>query len=48
MDELFGVTEVNKKVDDEEGAHDMPPAKDFEGEKTQHVEVSRVTNDPKH
>lgn len=48
MDELFGVTELNKKMDDEEGAHDVPPAKDFEAEKTQHVEISTVNNDFKY
>jgi hypothetical protein len=48
MDDLFGVTELAKKMEDEEGAHDIPPAKDFEGEKTQHVEVSQVNSDTKH
>ena len=48
MDDLFGVTEQAKKIDDEEGAHDVSPAKDFEGEKTQHVEVSQVRDDAKH
>jgi hypothetical protein len=42
MDDLFGVTETAKKMDDEEGAHDIPPAKDFEAEKTHHVEISQV------
>lgn len=42
MDDLFGVTELNKKMDDEEVAHDVSSAKDFEGEKKQHVEVSQV------
>ncbi|KAH0370491.1 general substrate transporter, partial [Aureobasidium melanogenum] len=45
MDDLFGTTGLKKKMEDEEGAHDISPAKDFEGEKTQHVEVSSVTND---
>lgn len=48
MDELFGVTELNKKMGDEEGAHDFLPVKDYDGEKTQHVEVSTVTNGSKH
>jgi hypothetical protein len=48
MDDLFGVTELAKKMEDEEGAHDIPPAKDFEGEKTQHVEVSQVNSNTKH
>jgi hypothetical protein len=42
MDDLFGVTETAKKMDDEEGAHDIPPTKDFEAEKTHHVEISQV------
>ncbi|KAG9513978.1 general substrate transporter, partial [Aureobasidium melanogenum] len=45
MDDLFGTTELKKKIDDEEGACHVPPAKDFGDEKTQHVEVSPVTND---
>lgn len=48
MDDLFGVTELAKKIEDEEGAHDIPPAKDFEGEKTQHVEISQVSSNTKH
>ncbi|KAI5198096.1 general substrate transporter [Aureobasidium subglaciale] len=48
MDDLFGVTELAKKMDDDEGGHDITPAKDFEGEKTQHVEVSQVNNSTKH
>lgn len=48
MDDLFGVTEMAKKMEDEEGAHAIPPAKDFEGEKTQHVEVSQVDSNTKH
>lgn len=47
MDDLFGTTELKKKMDDQEGAHDVPPAKDPEDEKTQHVEVSPVPNDSK-
>ncbi|KAK6002997.1 hypothetical protein QM012_000842 [Aureobasidium pullulans] len=47
MDELFGITEGTKKVDDEEGARDVPPAEDFEGEKTQHVEISQVNSNTK-
>ncbi|TIA83388.1 general substrate transporter [Aureobasidium pullulans] len=46
MDDLFGVTELAKKMDDDEGAHDITPPKDFE--KTQHVEVSQVNNTAKH
>jgi len=48
MDDLFGVTELAKKMEDDEGAHDVSPAKDFEGEKTQHVEVSQVNSNTKH
>ncbi|KAG9511982.1 general substrate transporter, partial [Aureobasidium melanogenum] len=47
MDDLFGTTELKKKMDDQEGAHDVPPAKDPEDEKIQHVEVSPVPNDSK-
>ncbi|KAG9960528.1 general substrate transporter, partial [Aureobasidium melanogenum] len=47
MDALFGTTELKKKMNDEEGAHDVSPAKDFEDEKTQHVEVSPVPIDSK-
>lgn len=46
MDDLFGVTELAKKMEDDEGAHDITPPKDFE--KTQHVEVSQVNNTTKH
>jgi hypothetical protein len=45
MDDLFGTTELKKRIDDEEGACHVPPAKNFGDEKTQHVEVSPVTND---
>jgi hypothetical protein len=48
MDDLFGVTELAKKMEDDEGAHEVSPAKDFEGEKTQHVEVSQVNSNTKH
>jgi len=48
MDDLFGVTELAKKIEDEEGAHNVSPAKDFEGEKTQHVEISQVNSNTKH
>lgn len=47
MDDLFGTTELKKKVDDEEGAHDVPPAKDFDGKKTQLVEISQVSSNAK-
>ncbi|KAG9567946.1 general substrate transporter, partial [Aureobasidium melanogenum] len=47
MDDLFGTTELRKKMDDQEGAHDVPPAKDPEDEKIQHVEVSQVPKDSK-
>ncbi|KAG9601150.1 general substrate transporter, partial [Aureobasidium melanogenum] len=47
MDDLFGTTELKKKMDDEEGAHDVPPAKDFDGEMTQHVEISQVNSHAK-
>ncbi|KAG9664497.1 general substrate transporter, partial [Aureobasidium melanogenum] len=47
MDDLFGTTELNKKMDDEEGAHDVSPAKGFECEKTQHVEISQVNSNTK-
>ncbi|KAH0349674.1 general substrate transporter, partial [Aureobasidium melanogenum] len=48
MDDLFVDTKLDKRMDDEEGVHDVPPAKDLEGEKPQHVEVFSVIDEAKY